>query len=124
MATLEEMQLIARLVIGGLLIGAGLVKLRNIEQFQRAVTAYDLIPAPFARYVAVAVVPAELVTGAALVAGLAVTISGAAAAVLLAFFTQVPSRSTSRAAERSHVAAASGRTSRSPRQLCTGTACC
>lgn len=79
--------LYARLVLGGALCWAGIVKLRRREEFNRAVSDFDLLPgwleSPAARFIPLL----ELGLGSVLVVGLGTRWAAVGAVLLLAAFT-------------------------------------
>lgn len=78
--------LVARLVLGGVWLVAGLAKAGDLDASVRAVRAYRLLPEPLAQAVGSALPLAEVLLGLLLVAGLFVRASAVASAVLMAAF--------------------------------------
>lgn len=78
--------LIARLVVGGVWIVAGWLKIPDPSESVRAVRAYELLPEGIVPAVGYGLPILELVIGAMLVVGLATRITAAISAVLLVAF--------------------------------------
>jgi uncharacterized membrane protein YphA (DoxX/SURF4 family) len=78
--------LACRLVVGGVWIWAGLIKLPDPESSVTAVRAYQLLPASAAEAVGRALPMVELVVGVCLVLGLLTRISAAVSALLQVAF--------------------------------------
>ena len=78
--------LIARVVLGGVWLWAGLAKLPHPDTSVSAVRAYQLLPAGLAETVGHVLPMLEVVLGACLVVGLLVRFSGALSALLLVAF--------------------------------------
>lgn len=80
--------LIARIATGGILVIAGIAKLRmGYGEVLRSVVAYKLLPYPVARAWARLLPPIELLLGAALLAGFFIPIVAATAAALMVLIT-------------------------------------
>ena len=80
--------LVARLVVGGILIAAGWAKLRRGNKlFRNAVLAYDLLPHSFSKVIARVLPPLELATGMALLVGLGTAPSACLGFVLIGVLT-------------------------------------
>jgi uncharacterized membrane protein YphA (DoxX/SURF4 family) len=77
---------LARLVVGGVWLVAGLTKVGDPESSVRAVRAYQLVPDPLERTVGYALPLLEICLGVLLVVGLAQRLAAVASAVLLAGF--------------------------------------
>ncbi|MGY1618899.1 MauE/DoxX family redox-associated membrane protein [Geodermatophilus sp. SYSU D00691] len=77
----------ARLVLGGLLLVAGVLKLPDPAAAVRAVRAYRLLPEALVGPVAFGLPVLEIAVGLALLAGVFVRTAALSAAVLLAVFT-------------------------------------
>ncbi|MGY1602441.1 MauE/DoxX family redox-associated membrane protein [Geodermatophilus sp. SYSU D00815] len=77
----------ARLLLGGVLLVAGALKLPDPAAAVRAVRAYRLLPEPLVAPVAFGLPVVEVAVGLALLAGVFVRTAAIAAAVLLAVFT-------------------------------------
>ncbi len=78
--------LLARLVLGGVLLVAGGLKLGNPLGSARAVQAYDVMPFELARYVGYALPWLEVAIGALLVLGLFTRVSAVVGTLLMAAF--------------------------------------
>lgn len=78
--------LLARLVVGGVWIAAGWLKIPDPSESVRAVRAYELLPEAIVPAVGYGLPILELVIGAMLVVGLATRITAAISAVLLVAF--------------------------------------
>ncbi len=76
----------ARLVLGGVLIAAGLVKLTDPEASVRAVRAYRLLPDALERVVGYGLPPLEIVVGLLLVVGLGTRVAAGIGGLLMALF--------------------------------------
>ena len=76
----------ARLVLGGVLVVAGALKVTNLPLSAFAVRAYQLLPYELAGYVGYALPVVELLVGTLLLAGLFTRWAALAAAVLMAWF--------------------------------------
>lgn len=77
---------VARLVLGGVWLAAGLSKVGDPEASVRAVRAYQLVPDPLERTLGYALPLLEICLGVLLVIGLAQRLAAIASAVLLAGF--------------------------------------
>jgi uncharacterized membrane protein YphA (DoxX/SURF4 family) len=84
--TLDTVGLLARLVLGGVMLVAGALKVTKPEVSARAVQAYQLLPFDLATYVGYGLPILEVVIGLLLVAGLFTRASAAVAGVLLVAF--------------------------------------
>jgi uncharacterized membrane protein YphA (DoxX/SURF4 family) len=78
--------LLARLVIGGVLLVAGGLKVADPSGSVEAVRAYELLPAELVRPVGLALPAVEVVLGLALVLGVLTRLSAAVSALLFAAF--------------------------------------
>jgi uncharacterized membrane protein YphA (DoxX/SURF4 family) len=76
----------ARLLLGGVWVAAGVLKITDLDASVRAVRAYRLLPEPAAQVLGAALPPVEILVGLLLVVGLTVRVAAAASAVLLAAF--------------------------------------
>ncbi|MCO7220164.1 MauE/DoxX family redox-associated membrane protein [Klenkia sp. PcliD-1-E] len=76
----------ARLLLGGVLVVAGVLKLPDPAAAVRAVRAYQLLPEPLVAPVAFGLPAVEVVVGLALLAGVAVRAAAVASAVLMVVF--------------------------------------
>ncbi len=75
-----------RLVLGGVWIVAGALKVTDPDASVRAVRAYRLLPETAAQLVGAGLPPVEIVLGVLLVIGLGVRVAGVASALLMAAF--------------------------------------
>jgi uncharacterized membrane protein YphA (DoxX/SURF4 family) len=75
-----------RLVLGGVLLVAGALKVNDLAGSVRAVRAYQLLPETAAQLVGAGLPVAEIALGALLLAGLGVRVAAVFSAVLLAVF--------------------------------------
>ncbi|MGB6182571.1 MAG: MauE/DoxX family redox-associated membrane protein [Rhodococcus sp. (in: high G+C Gram-positive bacteria)] len=73
-------------VVGGILLVAGVPKIKDDGRTVRAVRGYKLLPDPMAVLVGKTLAPVEVIVGAALVLGMAPLVSGVLAALLFASF--------------------------------------
>lgn len=78
--------LVARLVLGGVLVVAGALKVGNPLGAARAVQAYDVMPFELARWIGYALPWVEIVVGVLLVIGLFTRVSAVIGTVLMAAF--------------------------------------
>jgi uncharacterized membrane protein YphA (DoxX/SURF4 family) len=81
------LRLVARLVVGGVFLVAGGLKVGDLDGSVRAVHAYQLTPYPVSEVLGAVLPFLEVGLGLLLVAGLATRVAGAVAAALLAAFT-------------------------------------
>jgi uncharacterized membrane protein YphA (DoxX/SURF4 family) len=81
-----HVQLLLRLVLGGLLLLAGVTKLRDRAAFREAVADYDLLPASLERPFAALVPLAETLLGLLLLLGFGTRVAAALAAPLFLSF--------------------------------------
>ncbi len=78
--------LAGRLLLGGVWIVAGVLKVTDPDASVRAVRAYRLLPETAAQLVGAGLPAVEIVLGVLLVAGLGVRVAGVASALLMAAF--------------------------------------
>jgi uncharacterized membrane protein YphA (DoxX/SURF4 family) len=78
--------LVLRLVLGGVILAAGLLKIGHLETSARAVRAYQLLPYDLAGYVGYALPMVEVAVGVLLVLGLFTRVCAAIAGVLMVAF--------------------------------------
>jgi uncharacterized membrane protein YphA (DoxX/SURF4 family) len=82
--------LIARLVLGGVLLLAGALKIGNLQKSAMAVRAYELLPVSLANFLGYALPWVEIGVGLLLITGAAVRISGLIGAItMLAFIIAI-----------------------------------
>ena len=79
--------LISRLIVGGVLLAAGLLKFQQLDKSQMAVRAYELLPIGFANVVGIILPYAEIAMGVLLIIGAAFRITGGLSALLMIAFT-------------------------------------
>ena len=84
--TLDLVGLVARLLLGGVMLVAGLLKVAKPEVSARAVQAYQILPFDLATYVGYGLPILEVLLGALLVLGLFTRTAAAVAGVLLVAF--------------------------------------
>lgn len=79
---------VLRLVVGGVLLSAGIIKVRaGSQRFLRAVVGYDLLPARAAGVVATVVPWSEIILGTLLVLGASLSFTAPLTAALLLTFS-------------------------------------
>ena len=83
----DAVGLVLRLVLGGVVLAAGLLKVGHPETSARAVRAYQLLPFDVAGYVGYALPVVEVAVGILLVLGLFTRASAVVSGVLMAAFT-------------------------------------
>lgn len=83
---LDVLGLLARLVLGGVLLVAGALKVTSPEQSALAVRAYQLLPYDFAGYVGYALPIVEILTGVLLLLGLMTRPAAVVGALLMLAF--------------------------------------
>jgi uncharacterized membrane protein YphA (DoxX/SURF4 family) len=83
---LDVVGLLARLVLGGVLLYAGLAKVLTPVASARAVQAYQIFPFEAAQYIGYALPIIEIIIGALLVLGLFTRVNAVAGTVLMVIF--------------------------------------
>lgn len=78
--------LLARLILGGVLLAAGLLKYQHLDKSQMAVRAYELLPVSLANILGIVLPFVEIAVGVLLVIGAAVRISALVGGVLMGAF--------------------------------------
>ncbi len=78
--------LLSRLVLGGVLLAAGLLKYQHLDKSQMAVRAYELLPIPFANFMGIILPFLEIAVGVLLIIGAGVRISALVSGVLMVAF--------------------------------------
>ena len=78
--------LISRLVLGGVLLAAGLLKYQHLDKSQMAVRAYELLPIAIANVIGIVLPFLEIGMGLLLILGAGTRIVGLAGAVLMFIF--------------------------------------
>ena len=77
---------ISRLVLGGVLLAAGLLKYQHLDKSQMAVRAYELLPIAIANVIGIVLPFLEIGMGLLLILGAGTRIVGLAGAVLMLIF--------------------------------------
>lgn len=80
------MALIARLVLGGVLLAAGLLKYKHLDKSQMAVRAYELLPISLANVLGIVLPFVEIGIGILLILGAAIRVSSILGAFLMFIF--------------------------------------
>ena len=78
--------LLARLILGGVLIVAGALKIGNLQKSAMSVRAYEMLPIWLANFFGYALPWVEIGIGALLILGVAVRIMGALGALIMLSF--------------------------------------
>ncbi len=78
--------LLARLILGLVLLVAGLLKYQHLGKSQMAVRAYELLPISFANFLGITLPFLEIAVGALLIIGAATRIAAAIAGLLMLTF--------------------------------------
>jgi uncharacterized membrane protein YphA (DoxX/SURF4 family) len=78
--------LIARLILGGVLLVAGALKIGSLQKSAMAVRSYELLPVPLANFLGYTLPWIEIGVGLLLIAGVLVRISGLIGAVTMLSF--------------------------------------
>ena len=78
--------LIARLILGGVLLAAGGLKIGSLQKSAMAVRSYELLPVPLANFLGYTLPWIEIGVGLLLIAGVLVRISGLIGAVTMLSF--------------------------------------
>jgi uncharacterized membrane protein YphA (DoxX/SURF4 family) len=78
--------LLSRLVLGGVLLAAGLLKYQHLDKSQMAVRAYEMLPISVANFIGIVLPFAEIGMGLLLILGAATRISAALSALLMVIF--------------------------------------
>jgi uncharacterized membrane protein YphA (DoxX/SURF4 family) len=78
--------LVARLVLGGVLLAAGLLKYKHLDKSQMAVRAYELLPISLANFLGIVLPFLEIGIGILLILGAAIRISAICGSILMAIF--------------------------------------
>ena len=79
--------LVARLILGGVLLVAGGLKVGNLQKSAMAVRAYELLPTAIANFLGYVLPWIEIGLGLLLISGVAVSISGLFGAIIMFAFT-------------------------------------
>jgi uncharacterized membrane protein YphA (DoxX/SURF4 family) len=78
--------LLARLILGGVLFAAGLLKYQHLDKSQMAVRAYELLPISVANFLGITLPFLEIAVGLLLVVGAATRIAAAVGGLLMVAF--------------------------------------
>jgi len=78
--------LVSRLILGGVLLAAGLLKYQHLDKSQMAVRAYEMLPIALANLIGIILPFLEIAVGVLLVIGAAVRISAIVGGVLMGAF--------------------------------------
>ena len=78
--------LLARLILGGVLLVAGALKVGNLQKSAMAVRAYELLPTTIANFLGYVLPWLEIGLGLLLILGVAVSISGLFGAIIMFAF--------------------------------------
>jgi len=78
--------LVSRLILGGVLLAAGLLKYQHLDKSQMAVRAYEMLPIALANLLGIILPFLEIAVGVLLVIGAAVRISAIVGGVLMGAF--------------------------------------
>jgi len=78
--------LLARLVLGGVLLAAGLLKYQHLDKSQMAVRAYELLPIAIANFLGIVLPFLEIGLGILLILGAGTRIMGIVGAALMVIF--------------------------------------
>lgn len=78
--------LLARIILGGVLLAAGGLKVGNLQKSAMAVRAYELLPIPIANFFGYTLPWIEIGVGLLLILGVAVKISGVIGVVTMLVF--------------------------------------
>lgn len=78
--------LLARLILGGVLLAAGLLKYQHLDKSQMAVRAYELLPIAIANFIGIVLPFLEIGMGILLMLGAGTRMMGIAGAALMFIF--------------------------------------
>ncbi len=78
--------LLARLVLGGVLLLAGYLKFDELDKSQMAVRAYEMLPVPLANFIGIVLPFFEIGMGLLLILGAGIRYSAALSALLMVVF--------------------------------------
>ena len=78
--------LLARLILGGVLLAAGLLKYQHLDKSQMAVRAYEMLPIALANFLGIILPFVEIAVGILLIIGEAIRISALVGGVLMFAF--------------------------------------
>jgi uncharacterized membrane protein YphA (DoxX/SURF4 family) len=78
--------LVARFVLGGVLLAAGLLKYKHLDKSQMAVRAYEILPISIANFLGIVLPFVEIGIGILLILGAAIRISAICGGLLMIIF--------------------------------------
>jgi uncharacterized membrane protein YphA (DoxX/SURF4 family) len=78
--------LLSRLVLGGVLLAAGLLKYQHLDKSQMAVRAYEMLPIAVANFIGIVLPFAEIGLGILIILGAGTRISAALGSLLMLVF--------------------------------------
>lgn len=78
--------LLARVILGGVLLAAGFLKYEHLDKSQMAVRAYEMLPIAVANFLGVILPFVEMATGILLIVGAAIRISAVIGGLLMLMF--------------------------------------
>lgn len=82
----KYLQIVLRLIIGGIFVYASIDKISNPGEFAKAVKNYDMLPLNLVNFMAIVIPMVELVAGLMLIFGIYVKGSAASISILLIVF--------------------------------------
>jgi uncharacterized membrane protein YphA (DoxX/SURF4 family) len=83
----SKLLLIGRIVLGGLFIYAGILKMRDVQQFADSIAAYRMLPVQSINVMALALPPFEIILGLLLLIGWKTRMAALGVTLLLGIFT-------------------------------------
>ncbi|MGB3763876.1 MAG: MauE/DoxX family redox-associated membrane protein [Ornithinimicrobium sp.] len=84
--SLDLLALVARLVLGGVLLVAGYLKVTDLNGSIQSVVAYDLFPYEVAKFIAITLPVVEIAVGALLILGLLTRVAAVVGTALMLIF--------------------------------------
>ncbi len=78
--------LVARLILGGVLLAAGYLKFDELDKSQMAVRAYEMLPISLANFIGIVLPFAEIFMGILLILGAGIRLMGILSALLMLVF--------------------------------------
>lgn len=85
-ALMPWLGLLSRLVLGGVLLAAGLLKYQHLDKSQMAVRAYEMLPIAVANFIGIVLPFAEIGLGILIILGAGTRISAALGSLLMLVF--------------------------------------
>jgi len=85
-AVMPWLGLLSRLVLGGVLLAAGLLKYQHLDKSQMAVRAYEMLPIAVANFIGIVLPFAEIGLGILIILGAGTRISAALGSLLMLVF--------------------------------------